>query len=224
MLGLVRRDALQGRIVRGHGHVAELGSHPSATVPRVTPTTTNGRLARRSSATPAGSGRPSSRGSRHGAGALGVDVAAQLGEERLGAQEFEDVQTLPCGMHDPRVDRWAASGAMALTGTPEEPLGPPGPLVDGLERLARPFDGLDTVALLGERAALMGLWRRGSTSCGGSCHLFATAEGWMAVSLPRAEDMEMLPAWLELDDMPSTAARRLVCRRRAPGRTDPTSW
>ena len=98
--------------------------------------------------------------------------------------------------------RWAASGAMALTGLPDGPLGPPEPLVEGVERLARHFPGLDPLALLGERAALMGLWRRGTTSCGGSCRLFAVRDAWMAVSLPRAEDMEAVPAWLELDEVP----------------------
>jgi hypothetical protein len=49
---------------------------------------------------------------------------------------------------------------MALTGWPDEPLGPPEGLVKGIDRLAQPFPGLDALALLGERAALMGLWRR----------------------------------------------------------------
>jgi hypothetical protein len=107
-------------------------------------------------------------------------------------------------MEDPRVERWAASGAMALTGLPELPLGPPQGLVDGALDLARPFPGLDPLALLGERAALMGLWRRGDTSCGGSCHLLPSSSGWAAVSLPRDEDMELVPAWLELDHTPPT--------------------
>jgi hypothetical protein len=105
---------------------------------------------------------------------------------------------------------------MALTGWPDEPLGPPRGLVEGIERLARPFPGLDARALLGERAALMGLWRRGATSCGGSCRLLPSADEFVAVSLPRDEDMEMVPAWLELDTAPastpavwSTVASRL---------------
>jgi hypothetical protein len=106
---------------------------------------------------------------------------------------------------DLRVERWAKSGAMALTGLPDEPLGPPEGLVEGVEQLGRHFPGLDTLALLGERAALMGLWRRGATSCGGSCRLLPCADGFMAVSLPRDEDMEMVPAWLELDVAPTSA-------------------
>jgi CoA-transferase family III len=106
---------------------------------------------------------------------------------------------------DLRVERWAHSGAMALTGLPDEPLGPPAGLVEGVEQLGRYFPGLDVLALLGERAALMGLWRRGSTSCGGSCRLLPCVDGFMAVSLPRQEDMEMVPAWLELDRPPASA-------------------
>jgi hypothetical protein len=93
---------------------------------------------------------------------------------------------------------------MALTGWPDEPLGPPEGLVKGIDRLAQPFPGLDALALLGERAALMGLWRRGDTSCGGSCRLLRCADGFMAVSLPRDEDMEMVPAWLELETVPTS--------------------
>ena len=102
------------------------------------------------------------------------------------------------------VERWAASGAMALTGTADEPLGPPAGLVAGVDELGRSFPGLDPLALLGERAALMGLWRRGTTSCGGSCRLLPARQGWLAVSLPRAEDLESVPAWLELDEPPPT--------------------
>jgi hypothetical protein len=102
------------------------------------------------------------------------------------------------------VERWANSGAMALTGLSDEPLGPPEGLVEGVEQLGRRFPGVDTLALLGERAALMGLWRRGPTSCGGSCRLLPCADEFLAVSLPRDEDMEMVPAWLELDATPTS--------------------
>jgi hypothetical protein len=100
--------------------------------------------------------------------------------------------------------RWADSGAMALTGLPDRPMGPPAGLVEGIDRVARSFPGLDALALLGERAALMGLWRRGGASCGGSCRLLPCGDGFMAVSLPRADDMETVPAWLELDDRPES--------------------
>ncbi len=100
------------------------------------------------------------------------------------------------------MERWALSGAMTLTGTPDCPFGPPAGFVDGVDRLASSFRGLDGPALLGERAALMGLWRRGAVSCGGSCRLLPHAGGWAAVSLPRQEDRDLVPAWLELASMP----------------------
>jgi len=94
---------------------------------------------------------------------------------------------------------------MALTGFPDEALGPPDGLVERVDALALAFPGLDGLALLGERAALMGLWRRGSTSCGGSCRLLGATDGFMAVSLPRADDLELVAAWLELDAAPTSA-------------------
>jgi len=53
---------------------------------------------------------------------------------------------------------------------------------------------------------LMGLWRRGSSSCGGSCRLLPSADGYIAVSLARQEDVEMVPAWLELETAPASMA------------------
>jgi hypothetical protein len=108
-------------------------------------------------------------------------------------------------MDHPRLRRWAASGAMALTGLPLLPLGPPEALVEGVEDLAGPFDGIDALALLGERAFHMGLWRRGTTSCGGSCRLFHSNGSYVAVSLARDDDFESVPAWLELNRVPTSA-------------------
>jgi hypothetical protein len=107
-------------------------------------------------------------------------------------------------MSDHVGERWAASGMMALTGSVERPLGPPAGLMERLDQLGASFPGVDVPALLGERAALMGLWRRGSTSCGGSCRLMPSTEGWAAVSLPREEDRDLVPAWLELSSPPAT--------------------
>ncbi|MCU1455186.1 MAG: CoA transferase [Acidimicrobiales bacterium] len=109
------------------------------------------------------------------------------------------------------VARWADSGAAALTGRPDgPPLGPPAGLVRGLDALARAFAGVDPLRLLTERAAIAGLGRRGRSSCGGACRLLDSADGPIAVSLPRAEDVDLLPAWLEVDPSvlvdPATAA------------------
>ena len=96
---------------------------------------------------------------------------------------------------------------MALTGRADgPPLGPPAPLVPELlalaDRLAastarggRPVR-IDPLALLGERAALAGLTRRGTTSCGGATRLLPTSDGWIAISLARTEDWAAVPAWL----------------------------
>jgi crotonobetainyl-CoA:carnitine CoA-transferase CaiB-like acyl-CoA transferase len=77
--------------------------------------------------------------------------------------------------------------------------------VEGVEEFARPFGSLDALALLGERATHMGLWRRGTTSCGGSCRLLTSEGGHVAVSLARDEDFDAVPAWLELDRTPANA-------------------
>jgi crotonobetainyl-CoA:carnitine CoA-transferase CaiB-like acyl-CoA transferase len=55
---------------------------------------------------------------------------------------------------------------------------------------------LDGAALLGERAACLGLERRGRVAPGGSCRLVRAADGWLALNLSRADDRALLPAWL----------------------------
>jgi CoA transferase family III len=104
----------------------------------------------------------------------------------------------------PVIGRWADSGLMALTGSPTVPLGPPAPLLPGLERLGRRFRELDPVALMGERAVFSDFRPAGTVSCGGSCHLLPCDDGWLAVSLPRPDDIAALPAWLPGDDVPVT--------------------
>jgi hypothetical protein len=118
---------------------------------------------------------------------------------------------------------------MALSGRPgAPPLGPPTRLVDGVltvgERLAAASAEvgerveLDWLALLGERAALSGLQRRGTTSCGGATRLLPTADGWLAVSLARADDHDLLPAWVGVvptapREVPWTAVAAAVAAR-----------
>jgi crotonobetainyl-CoA:carnitine CoA-transferase CaiB-like acyl-CoA transferase len=60
-------------------------------------------------------------------------------------------------------------------------------------------EGLDGPALLGERAALLGLRRRGAISPGGACRLLPAAGGWLAVALARPDDLALVPAWLEIE-------------------------
>lgn len=44
---------------------------------------------------------------------------------------------------------------------------------------------------------------RGPTSAGGACRMVRVADGWIAVSLPRASDFDLLPAWLGLAEIPA---------------------
>ncbi len=134
--------------------------------------------------------------------------------------------------------QWARSGAMALSGQAAgAPLLVPAPLaacahgaLAALRSLApRPLPtDLDAAELLGERAALLGLRRRGRTAPGGSCRLLRSADGWLAVNLAREDDHGLIPAWLEAkpdqDPWPVVArrvrvenTRRLVERARLLG-------
>jgi crotonobetainyl-CoA:carnitine CoA-transferase CaiB-like acyl-CoA transferase len=120
---------------------------------------------------------------------------------------------------DPLVD-WAGSGAMALTGRPD---GPPlvatgaavaarGALL-ALQALA-PEAVLPDVRQLGERAALAGLHRAGDSSCGGATRLLPTADGHVALSLARPDDLDLVPALVEADvDDPWTAVQAWVATR-----------
>src|SRR5262247_1020751 len=122
---------------------------------------------------------------------------------------------------------WARSGAMALTGRPDEaPRLAPGPIaswlgaeVDALRRLApgAPLHELDGPALLGERAALQGLRRRGTIAPGGACRLLEAVDGWIAATLARPDDLALLPAWLgvEAAEDPWPAVARALRERAA---------
>jgi len=102
--------------------------------------------------------------------------------------------------------RWARSGAMALCGhagaAPTTGTAALAAHADALaaEMCARqgapPLDG---AALLGERAAVRGLVRRGRIAPGGGCRLLPTARGFLAANLARPDDVALLPAWLERD-------------------------
>lgn len=108
---------------------------------------------------------------------------------------------------DIALSRWAACGAMALTGDPD------GPPASDPARVALAADGfaatiahlsgrvgravyVDGAALLGERAALAGLTRHGSRSCGGATRLLRASDGWLALTLARADDVQLIDAWL----------------------------
>jgi hypothetical protein len=106
---------------------------------------------------------------------------------------------------DAVVADWAASGLAYLTGAPD---GPPdfsraAVLAEarGVTADIAALTGIDVDAatVLAGRAALFGLTRRGPVSAGGATRLLATADGWCAIALPRADDIAALPALLEAD-------------------------
>jgi hypothetical protein len=106
---------------------------------------------------------------------------------------------------------WARSGGMWLTGRPDGPprMSPGRPATIVREELAalgrlagrRSDDppGLPDVRVLGERAAILGLGRRGPLSCGGSFRTVATTDGWIGLSLARDADVDLVPALVSSD-------------------------
>ena len=59
--------------------------------------------------------------------------------------------------------------------------------------------------LLTDRARLLGLPPAGKVSSGGACHLLRAADGWIAVSLARPDDIAAIPAWLDDESHPVDA-------------------
>lgn len=137
---------------------------------------------------------------------------------------------------------WAASGSMALTGPADGPPAlAPGHVVAcargamlALATLAddararRDLAALDGGALLAERAAILGLARRGTVTAGGHGRLVRARDGWIAVNLPRPDDLATVPAWLErpivadpwdaiTDEAPARSVTSLVTRGRLLG-------
>jgi len=126
-------------------------------------------------------------------------------------------------------EEWAASGAMALT----DPRGRGMPAVPGAAAIAmrgaalalrvlaacRGYDlVVDGPALLGERAALLGLGAgAGDVSASGYSHLVRAADGWLAVTLNRPSDLGLLPAWLERPTPLGLADLRTVASGRMAG-------
>jgi len=95
-------------------------------------------------------------------------------------------------------------------------------------RNGRDVPVVDGSGLLGERAAILGLRRRGRVSPGGACRLLHAADGFLALQLARPDDRALLPAWLErdvvtepwaavTDALPERTAREWVARGRLLG-------
>jgi hypothetical protein len=91
------------------------------------------------------------------------------------------------------------AAAWTLTGRPDRPpLVPADGVVERIQALGDPLS-LDVLPLLAERAEAGGFRRSGTTTCGGAGRLLPAADGWVAVNLPRDDDLAGVPAWLEID-------------------------
>ncbi len=82
------------------------------------------------------------------------------------------------------------------------------PLASGLDGVlkafaslpgAKPIAALDGAELLLERMRCTGARVRDGCSTSGACRFLTTANGILAVNLPRPSDWELVPAWLEAD-------------------------
>ncbi|MHA7651196.1 CoA transferase [Mycobacterium sp. ML4] len=108
---------------------------------------------------------------------------------------------------------WASSGLAYLTGVPD---GPPdfsrANLLGPARRIAP-----DAASLLTGRAGLLGLTRAGRVSAGGASRLLATRDGWCAVTLSRADDVDAVPALVSADATtdPWLALQRWTASRRS---------
>lgn len=73
---------------------------------------------------------------------------------------------------------------------------------------------VDGPQLLGERAAIAGLTRRGDVSVGGVARFERASDGWVVLNLPRPEDVAALPALVEatIDPDDWTAIRHELTR------------
>ena len=115
---------------------------------------------------------------------------------------------------------------MALTGDPAgPPLAPATEAAATVDAALAPF-GLDA-GVLAERAASAGVARGGRVSCGRGSRLLRAADGWLALTLSRPDDVASLPALLEAgfdgepdgtgDLAPWDRVARLVAARPAAG-------
>jgi len=105
--------------------------------------------------------------------------------------------------------QWASSGLAYLTGLSD---GPPdfsrARMLARAEQVAsaighRADISVDAATLLTGRAALLGLTRGGSVSCGGATRLLAARDGWCAITLSRSDDAAAVPALLRADEVPA---------------------
>jgi crotonobetainyl-CoA:carnitine CoA-transferase CaiB-like acyl-CoA transferase len=129
-----------------------------------------------------------------------------LGASTSGGVVGADLRVEPGRDDDPLVE-WARCGGMWLTGeaggAPQPAPGHQAASLRGAAAIAAALAShlgarveLDGPALVGERAALLGFSRRGTISPSGASRLLRSADRWVAVTLARAADVDLLAAWL----------------------------
>ncbi len=106
-----------------------------------------------------------------------------------------------------QVKEWGSSGLAYLTGLPDGPadFSRANVLTRAHEIATAVGDRLgidvDAPSLLAGRAALLGLTRGGRVSPGGATRLLAARDGFCALTLSRADDLDAVPALLQADDV-----------------------
>ena len=78
------------------------------------------------------------------------------------------------------------------------PIDTPPRILDAIHALAAPL-GIDPMPRLTERAELWSYGRNGRTSCAGATRLLRAEDGWIAASITRPDDEDLVPAWLGCD-------------------------
>ncbi|HEX4819198.1 MAG TPA: hypothetical protein VFV00_03245, partial [Acidimicrobiales bacterium] len=78
------------------------------------------------------------------------------------------------------------------------PIDTPPRILDAIHALAAPL-GIDPMPRLTERAEIWSYGRNGRTSCGGATRLLRAEDGWIAASITRPDDEDLVPAWLGCD-------------------------
>jgi len=113
------------------------------------------------------------------------------------------------------VEDWGASGLAHLTG---DPTGPPdysrAHVLEHARRTAASYGqatgvDVDAATLLAGRAALLGFGRGGRVSAGGASRLFTARDGWCALTLSRADDVDAVPALVETAEVPADPWRAI---------------
>lgn len=145
-----------------------------------------------------------------GSGAAAAHARVVLDE--LGATEDHnsDPEAIAVTLDSrPAVQDWAESGAMALTGRVDGPpmMCPGAPAAATRAALAvfaavcrssgSAVGRLPGIEILGERAALFGRGRHGPWSVGRAFRVLPAVDSHLGISLPRPDDLALLPALIE---------------------------